>query len=175
MYIPLGGNRKGEKRQVFNLFVVFLLTGIWHGANFTFIIWGLYHFVFNAAEKLFLDKALKKVPNIIRSFLTFFVVVIGWVFFFSDSIGGAFTYLGNMFGIGCTGGAGGYYLSSFIVLLLVSALCALPLGHNFMMNLKKQKTKYYLPVRAGINVCLFLLCVAAMVSDTYTSFLYAAF
>ena len=126
-------------------------------------------------KNCFLDKALKKVPNIIRSFLTFFVVVIGWVFFFSDSIGGAFTYLGNMFGIGCTGGAGGYYLSSFIVLLLVSALCALPLGHNFMMNLKKQKTKYYLPVRAGINVCLFLLCVAAMVSDTYTSFLYAAF
>ena len=175
VYIPLGGNRKGEKRQIFNLFVVFLLTGIWHGANFTFIVWGLYHFLFNAADKLFLNKAFKKVPNVIRVILTFFVVVIGWVFFFSDSLGDAFRYLGNMVGIGCGGSAGGYYLASFIILLLISAFCALPIGSNIAANLKRKKLKYYMPVKAVVQILLFLLCTAAMVSDTYTSFLYAAF
>ena len=154
---------------------MFLLTGIWHGANFTFIVWGLYHFLFNAADKLFLNKAFKKVPNFIRAFLTFFVVVIGWVFFFSDSLGDAFRYLGNMVGIGCGGSAGGYYLASFIILLLISAFCALPIGSNIALNLKRKKLKYYMPVKAVVQILVFLLCTAAMVSDTYTSFLYAAF
>ena len=175
VYIPLGGNRKGEKRQVFNLFVVFLLTGIWHGANFTFLVWGLYHFVFNAAEKLFLDKALKKVPAIVRRVLTFFVVVIGWVFFFSDSPADAVRYCGNLFGIGCGAGHGGYYLASFIVLLLIAAFAALPIAHNIEQNIRRKKYRFYLPVKTAVCIGLFVLCTAAMLSDTYTSFLYAAF
>ena len=175
VYIPLGGNRKGEKRQIFNLFVVFLLTGIWHGANFTFIVWGLYHFVFNALEKLFLEKKMQKVPGIIRSCLTFFIVVIGWVFFFSDSLGSAFTYLGNMFGIGTGGNHGAYYLLSFILLILLSAFFSLPITQNILLNIKKRKLKYYFPIKTAIGLVLFALCIAAMVSDTYTSFLYAAF
>ena len=175
VYIPLGGNRKGEKRTILNLFVVFLLTGIWHGANFTFIVWGIYHFIFNAADKLFLDKAFKKVPRLLRSFLTFFVVMIGWVFFFSDSLGDAFRYLGNMLGIGTGGSAGGYYLSSFLILLLVSAFLSLPVMRNIITNIKRKKLQYYFPVHVIVLIVIFLLCVASMVSDTYTSFLYAAF
>ena len=175
VYIPLGGNRKGEKRTIFNLFVVFLLTGIWHGANFTFIVWGIYHFIFNAADKLFLDKAFKKVPRVLRSVMTFFVVMIGWVFFFSDSLGDALSYLGNMVGIGTGGSAGGYYLSSFLILLLAAAFLSLPVLRNIITNIKRKKLQYYFPVHAIVLIVIFLLCVASMVSDTYTSFLYAAF
>ena len=175
VYIPLGGNRKGKARQIFNLFVVFLLTGIWHGASFTFIFWGLYHFVFNAAEKLFLNKAMKRVPGILRSLLTFLAVMVGWVFFFSDSLSAAFRYLGNMVGIGTGGSAGGYYLASFVLLLALSAFLALPIFRNVLNNLKRKRLQWFSPVYTLVLVLAFALCVASMVSDTYTSFLYEAF
>ena len=92
MYIPLGGNRKGLKRQILNLFIVELLTGIWHGANWNFICWGLYYFVLLAIEKLFLLPHLKK-GKVWPHIYTLFLVVVGWAMFVGNDTGVSFGLL----------------------------------------------------------------------------------
>lgn len=99
LYIPLGGNRRSSFRMYFNLWIVFLLSGLWHGANWTFIVWGAYHGLFLVANKLFWIKASHRLGKMITIPLTFFFVLIGWVIFRSDSIGFAGLYLGRMFDI----------------------------------------------------------------------------
>ncbi|WP_242829162.1 MBOAT family O-acyltransferase [Butyrivibrio sp. AD3002] len=97
VYIPLGGNRKGKARTYLNLWVIFLLTGIWHGSAWQFIIWGLYHGFFMFIERLGFGKLLKKVPCVIGHVYSLIVVIIGWVFFRADNIGIAINYIKNMF------------------------------------------------------------------------------
>lgn len=86
LYIPLGGNRKSGSRTYFNLFVVFLISGFWHGAEWNFVIWGIYHGAFLVLERLFLMKLYEKLPNIFRVVLTFFIVLFGWVFFSCETL-----------------------------------------------------------------------------------------
>jgi alginate O-acetyltransferase complex protein AlgI len=86
IYIPLGGNRKGIKRQLVNMLVVWGLTGMWHGASWNFIIWGLYYFTLLTIEKIFLGKLLEKIPKIIRWLYAIFAVMIGWIIFRAESI-----------------------------------------------------------------------------------------
>jgi alginate O-acetyltransferase complex protein AlgI len=97
LYIPLGGNRKGKKRTYFNLWMVFLATGIWHGAAWTFVLWGIFHGLFIFIERLGFKNVLDK-NKIIGHIYTLFIVMIGWVFFRADSIGEAGSYLATMFG-----------------------------------------------------------------------------
>lgn len=97
VYIPLGGNRKGTGRTYFNLTVVFLLTGFWHGAAWQFIIWGLYHGFFSIVERLGLNKILEKIPRVFRHIYTMLVVIVGWVFFRADNIKVALNYIRSMF------------------------------------------------------------------------------
>ena len=98
VYIPLGGNRKGKVRTYINLFIVFLLTGIWHGANFTFILWGVFYGIFLVIERLFLGKLLEKNKFKFLNWLyTMFVVVLLWVFFRAPNVEYAFMYIGKMF------------------------------------------------------------------------------
>ncbi len=99
VYIPLGGNRKGTARMVLNLLAVWLLTGLWHGANWTFVLWGLYYFVFLVVEKLTgLSRLLPKLP-VISNLLVLLVVVVGWVLFRAADVDAAFAYIGAMFGV----------------------------------------------------------------------------
>lgn len=97
LYIPLGGNRCGHFRRYFNLWIVFLLCGLWHGANWTFIIWGIYHGFLLVIEKVFLLKKLEKAPSIITNIFTFFLVLIGWVFFRTEGFSKAVHFLSSMF------------------------------------------------------------------------------
>jgi alginate O-acetyltransferase complex protein AlgI len=97
LYIPLGGNRVSRGRNYLNLWIVFVVCGLWHGANWTFIIWGIYHGCFLVADKMFLIKVSKKWGNIVNTCLTFFLVMIGWVFFRSENIGFALNYLRSLF------------------------------------------------------------------------------
>jgi alginate O-acetyltransferase complex protein AlgI len=96
LYIPLGGNKVSTKRIYFNLVFVFFISGFWHGANWNFIVWGLFHGLFLVLERLFLSAALKKMPVIFQRFYTFFIVIIGWVFFSMD-LETAFVFLKKMF------------------------------------------------------------------------------
>ena len=126
VYIPLGGNRKGLKRQIFNLFVVELLTGIWHGANWNFICWGLYYFVLLALEKLFLLPYLKK-GRVWPHIYTLFLVVVGWAMFVGNDAGVEFGLLFRKLFIPSGGVMPLYFLRNYGVLLAVSVVCCTPL------------------------------------------------
>ena len=100
VYIPLGGNRCSAARHIFNLAVVWLLTGLWHGASWNFIAWGAYYGLLLILEKFVFHKILSKIPRWIRHILTMFIVIIGWVFFRALTLEDGVKYLGVMFGGG---------------------------------------------------------------------------
>jgi alginate O-acetyltransferase complex protein AlgI len=99
LYIPLGGNRRGSIRTYMNVWVVFILSGLWHGASSTFIFWGIYHGFFIMLDRMYAERLMSKVPKFFRVISTFLVVMVGWVFFRSDSLYAALAILSNMFGI----------------------------------------------------------------------------
>jgi alginate O-acetyltransferase complex protein AlgI len=100
LYIPLGGNRVGSLRTYLNLFIVFLLCGLWHGAAYTFIVWGLIHGLLLTIERIMRDNWKFELPGLIGWITTFMFLIVSWVFFKSDTVDGALTYLGAMFGGG---------------------------------------------------------------------------
>lgn len=102
VYIPLGGNRRGTVRTYVNLFIVFFLTGFWHGAAWQFIVWGLYHGLFLIIERLGLGRVLERLPRLVRHLYTMIVVIVGWVFFRADNLGQAILYLKAMFSFNFT-------------------------------------------------------------------------
>ena len=130
VYIPLGGNRRGLGRQLFNITVVWALTGIWHGANWTFLFWGLYYAVFLILEKSFLLRWLDRAPRAVGHVYTLFVVVCGWVLFQLEDMTAVSQYFAAMFG----GGAGLveardlFYLVSYAAIFVIGAVAATPLG-----------------------------------------------
>ena len=178
VYIPLGGSRRGNARTVFNLFAVWLLTGIWHGANFTFIVWGLYYFLLLVLEKFVFAQAIEKIPKAVNAFLVFVAAVFGWVFFFSPDLASAFGHIGNMFGFGCDSAASAgsvYVLRSALILLAIAATGACGAGKKLFALIESKSGAVSGVLSAVFCSCLFALCVAEMANSTYTSFLYAAF
>jgi alginate O-acetyltransferase complex protein AlgI len=177
VYIPLGGSRVSKGKIIRNLLVVWALTGIWHGASWNFIFWGLYYGGLLLLEKFVLVKFLEKVPTFLKRVGTVLLVVIGWVFFFSPSLGSAFRWLGCMFGIGGNGfmdDAAKYYLGSSAIILVISALGAYPLATK-LGNLVLKKPKWPVYVTVAWFALLIFLCIAGMMVSTYSSFLYFQF
>lgn len=178
VYIPLGGNRCSTVLQVRNLLVVWLLTGIWHGAAWTYVFWGLYQGAFVLLEKFVLKDIRDLVPGRIRIVITFFIVMLGWPLFFSPSLSFAFSYIGQLFGGGGLGFADGtalYYLGCNWLLLLVSVICCGPWLNRWFSYNRYRGTKVNAYISIGIYVFLFLCSVANIIGSTYSSFLYAAF
>ena len=178
IYIPLGGSRVETPKIIRNLLVVWLLTGVWHGASWNYIFWGLYYGGLLLLEKFVFKSILEKIPSLIRVPFTLILVLVGWVFFFSPSLGSAFLWLARMLGIGTTGfldATAKYYLGSSWLVLLVGAVSAFPLGANLGNKLLKGKSK--LPIYLSVIWfgVLLLLCIAGMMSSTYSSFLYFQF
>lgn len=178
IYIPLGGSRVEMPKIIRNLFVVWLFTGIWHGASWTFIVWGLFHGVVQVLEKYVFKDLLEKIPNVIRIVFTQLLVLIGWVFFFSPSLGSAFMWLGRMFGIGAAGlldGTAKYYLGSSAIILIIGAVAAYPLGANWGNKLLKKKSKLPIYLSVVWFAILLIACIVGMMSSTYSTFLYFQF
>ena len=178
LYIPLGGNRVRVSRHIFNLMVVWLLTGLWHGASWNFVVWGLYYGALLVIEKYITGKWLKRLPNVLQHVITMVIVMIGWVFFFSPDLGYAVSYIGHMFGAGSAGIVGRdavYYLLTNAVLLLICAVGSTPYVHQifYALTLKPKKKHVYGAV-AGYAVN-FLIPVSYLVSATYNPFLYFRF
>ena len=179
VYIPLGGNRKGLKRQIFNLFVVELLTGIWHGANWNFICWGLYYFVLLAAEKLFLLRGLKKLRVLNHIYVLLFVTL-GFVLFDADSAAQAVSRISAMLGAGglpLSSTQAVYYLKSYGPLLVLGILCATPLPKMIVAKLRKSKgAATALDVLEPLFVLIpLLLGTAFLVDGSFNPFLYFRF
>ncbi|MBE6998142.1 MAG: MBOAT family protein [Ruminococcaceae bacterium] len=173
VYIPLGGNRKGTWRQILNLLIVWALTGFWHGANWTFLCWGLYYAVFLIIEKLFLLKKLERVP-VLATVYTLLVAVCGWVLFDLPSLSAAVSYYGAMFGVGAAGAAAAdfFYLKEYAVVFLVCILACLPLGKKLYDKLPGKVKAWLTPVMIA---AVLILSTAYLVDATYNPFLYFRF
>lgn len=170
VYIPLGGNRKGQAKTCRNLLFVFLLTGIWHGANFTFIIWGLMYAVLLVAERLFLGRLLQKNPlKILNWAYTMFFVMTGWVFFRSDNLVVAKRYLGQLFSFGTSQYSVLSYLSMQVLLALFFGL----LGAGFLQRAVKKTTKIF--DSFALQMAVLAVSILWVIAGTYNPFIYFQF
>ena len=178
LYIPLGGNRVDKNTYIRNIFIVWFCTGLWHGANWTFILWGLYYGCLLLLEKFFLREKLEKLPKPISHIYTLLVVLIGWVFFMSPNITTAFTTLGKMISIGTTTFANNqakFMLKSYFILFVLAILLSTKVYDRiqiFVYNQYKMKAVY---TTWTIYMILLIVCIAFIVGGTYHSFLYFAF
>ena len=177
LYFPLGGSRVETWKIIRNLLIVWLCTGIWHGANWTFIVWGLYHGALQLIEKFLLKNILEKIPKVVKIPLTFLAVVIGWVFFFAPNLGYAVTWLGRMFGVGGTfmDTTAKYYLAGSWLVLLIGFIGAYPLPARLGGSLYRTRRAWPMVVSVVWFALLLILCIAGMTSSTYSSFLYFQF
>lgn len=178
LYIPLGGNRVDKNTYIRNIFIVWFCTGLWHGANWTFILWGLYYGCLLLLEKFFLREKLEKLPKPISHIYTLLVILIGWVFFMSPNITTAFSTLGKMISIGTTTFANNqakFMLKSYFLLFILAILLSTKVYDKiqiFVYNQYKMKAVY---TTWTIYIILIIVCIAFIVGGTYHSFLYFAF
>lgn len=176
LYIPLGGSRKGKIRTVINKFIVFLCTGIWHGANVTFLFWGLYHGCFLMLEEIV--PAIREQGGKVKSFFqhvyTLLVVLIGFVFFRADSMHQGAAWIKTMFtGFGSNTAAMSLALEQLTPLYLVTAAVGIVACCPVKMLVKKGRA--YEAVTAAGSLALLLLCMLSLASGTYNPFIYFRF
>lgn len=177
LYIPLGGNRRGLPRQALNLFIVWTLTGFWHGAGWRFIMWGLYYFVILLVEKLFMLRALDKMPKALRHVYALLLIVIGWVIFASDDVSVLMPYLGSMFGAnGAVGGMDVYMLSTKAVMLVICCIASTQLPKRLFVSVTgAMGEKAGFTVKSVLTLALLVLSVVFLIGDSYNPFLYFRF
>ena len=180
VYIPLGGNRKGTIILVRNIFIVWALTGIWHGANWTFVIWGLMYGIMLIIEKLFLTKHLEKMPSILQRIYVLFTVMISFIIFNANSIGEAWNNIIGLFGANgesLINASTVYYLKSYLVVLVIAIIGSTPLLKNIIEKLKtKTNANKIINLLEPIAMASILIIVTAyLVDNSYNPFLYFRF
>ena len=174
VYIPLGGNRKGKLITFRNIFIVWALTGFWHGASWNFLLWGIYFGTILMLEKAFLLKVLEKLPVFIQHIYALILILIGWIIFsitevanIPNALFGLIRFT-NIFDQSTL-----WYLSNYGVLLIICLLCSTPLFSKLMGKIKNEN------VRMGLSLFLIMialvLCVAYLVDASYNPFLYFRF
>ena len=161
VYIPLGGNRKGLARQIFNILAVWLLTGLWHGASWNFVLWGGYYAALLILEKCWLLKAGEKLPLVLRRMLTMVLVMLGWALFYFENLGALGAFLGRLFTAVPSAG-----IAFYLPVTALGCLCATP---------AMKRVKLPDGVRWGLCVVLLLLCVASLARQSYNPFIYFRF
>lgn len=182
LYIPLGGNKKGKGRTYLNLLIVFILTGFWHGASWSFIFWGLFHGFFLILERIGLGKLLSRAFVPLQHIYLLFVVVIGWVFFRVEDITDAFNYISVLFG-GGNGGSVYQYLNNYTLMaLLLGVLLSMNVKKGLLFiedKLKVQNQPIYIEIRSVLFLLflavIFFFSITEIASDTYNPFIYLRF
>lgn len=180
VYIPLGGNRKETIILVRNIFIVWALTGIWHGANWTFVIWGLMYGIMLIIEKLLLTKHLEKMPSILQRIYVLFTVMISFIIFNANSIGEAWNNIIGLFGENgesLINASTVYYLKSYLVVLVIAIIGSTPLLKNIIEKLKtKTNANKIINLLEPIAMASILTIVTAyLVDNSYNPFLYFRF
>lgn len=176
VYIPLGGNRKGQGKTIRNLLIVWGLTGLWHGASWNFILWGLYFGVLIVIERLGWGNVLKKLPAAVSMLYTFLIVVFGWVLFDTNTLSDAWRFFKAMFGANGLGdGTAAYFIASNIVIFLICIFASTDIFGKFTAAFRKKKKKLYAGVTPAVTAVVLLLCTSYLVDATYNPFLYFRF
>ncbi len=184
LYIPLGGNRHGPWRTYFNLFTVFLLCGLWHGAAWTFLLWGVYHGVILAIERAGVSRFLGKLPKILKHIYTLLLVMVGWVIFRAESLPQLGQFLKAMF-LGAPGDGASlwqYMDSENMFFMCLGLLLCLPILEN-SRHFKTQEAESAGPAANSVVIArdtlicalLFFVCTTYVMSGTYNPFIYFRF
>ena len=180
VYIPLGGNRTSKARHIFNILVVWTLTGFWHGANWTFMAWGVYFAIFLILEKFFLKKLLDKIPSVFSHIYCLFLTTISWVIFNSPSLSYAFKYIGRMFSFGQINDRFVYLVIQNALCLIICVFASMPISQKLTQLLSKIKneklrvlaTDYPAGIIAAI---LFVISILYLINTTFNAFIYFRF
>lgn len=178
VYIPLGGNRCKISKQLRNLFVVWFLTGFWHGANWNFILWGLYYGTILTIEKFLLKDWLKKIPGFFTHLYTMVIVIIGWVFFECESITQGMKFIKVMFGLGGNAfvdRASVYYIYTNILLFVVLIICSTPILKRAVSRIRERMKMAGSMIVPVMYFILIFLSTAYLVNESYNPFLYFRF
>lgn len=175
VYIPLGGNRKGVKRQILNLLIVWGLTGLWHGAAYNFVLWGLYYGLLLILEKFVLKKFLDRLPSFVQHIYTLFIVIIGWGLFYFTDVGQLGEFMVDLFnfGNGVCGNQAFNLIMSNLPMLIIAAVASTPLAA--MLYNRFEHTRFmWIPETL---YCMGVLGVstASLVNQSYNPFLYFRF
>lgn len=189
LYIPLGGNRAGNWRTYFNLLLVFFLCGLWHGASWTFVIWGLYHGLFLVVERFGLGRLLRMLPGVLQHAYTLLVVMIGWVFFRSETLDQALTYIARLFEFKSIP-----YLDAklfeamnnqFYIMLAIGLLLCAPFVRNQLQKIDDDQSGMFNASTSGLitkglcvsiwSISILLISTAQILTSGYNPFLYFRF
>ena len=180
VYIPLGGNRDGKYKQIRNILIVWLLTGIWHGANWTFLIWGLLFGIILIIEKIFLNKFMEKLPSFIRRIYVLFIVMILFIIFNSDNMSVALTNIKGLFGMNGEAFVNDYtlhYLKSYLPVLIIALVGSTPFIKILIDKLRKNKyVNNIINILEPILIVVILVVVTSyLIDNSYNPFLYFRF
>ena len=180
VYIPLGGNRVSNWRWLFNTLVVWFLTGFWHGADWTFIFWGLFFALFLVLEKFFLNKFFAKLPRVFSHIYVLVLILISFVLFSANGISGAISDIGAMFGAGGLpfwSAETGYYLAGYAFVLIAAMIGATPVVKSAVIKIKETRVGgLIINILEPIFVVAMLLIVTAyFVDGSFSPFLYFRF
>ena len=179
VYFPMGGNRVKPARHIFNLLVVWFITGMWHGASYNFILWGVYYGVLIILEKYIYGKYLEK-SHVISRIYFFFVTVFGFIIFDTENLSQVFTKFGELFGVGTTAlydTSSLFYVSSYLFTLVIALVCAMPIGKKLWAKLCEKEKSRAVFTCLGYAVCFAMLIVstAYLIDGSYNPFLYFRF
>jgi alginate O-acetyltransferase complex protein AlgI len=179
VYIPLGGNRTGKLKQYRNLLIVWFLTGLWHGASWNYVLWGLYFFVILVMEKAFMLKLLEKLPKFFQHSYAIILIILGWVLFSFENLPAGWVFLQKMFGVGAgTGFIDGqalYFLSNYGLILAICIVASTPILANLWQKLHEKRDKIAEVLIPILSVAALFVSIAYLVDGTYNPFIYFKF
>ena len=182
IYSPLGGNRKGIKRQIINMLIVWLLTGFWHGAEWNFVLWGLYYFIFLVLEKFVLNKFLDKLPNVLKHVYAIVVIYFGWILFRCDSMELLKHYFNALFSFNFSAMSFNeilIYLESYYVYFILAIIFSTPVYYKLVekiSSVKNKKLKLVLDIIHYLGlIVIFIITIMFLAYSSYNPFIYFRF
>lgn len=173
VYIPLGGNRCSKARNIFNLFAVWALTGLWHGASWNFVFWGIYYFVLLVLEKFVFANLVERLPKVAKHILTLILIMIGWALFCCNGLSEVGQLFAGMFCLhGFADSLSAYHIFSNIIMLIIMGVFSTPL---FSLRNFSNEKRWKQPLQTASTLVLFALSLVCLIGDTYNPFLYFRF